>query len=183
MAQRVKNLPAIWETQFDFGSGRSPGEGNGNSRQYSCLESPMDRGVWQAIVHGVAKNSTWLWVTNTFTFSRFIHKLVYILILSGTDMYGWESWTVKKAECRWIDAFALWCWRGDQEMGIFACSLWSNLRWIEHQELLLVCCHTWANEYNSCWSSEPGLSKEVTSEQKAHKPGYQTCAQSVWGRY
>lgn len=34
--------------------------------------------------------------------------------------------------------------RGDQEMGIFACSLWSNLRWIEHQELLLVCCHAWA---------------------------------------
>ena len=59
-APTVKNLPAIWETQFDFGSGRSPGEGNGNSRQYSCLESPMDRGVWQAIVHGVAKSWTQL---------------------------------------------------------------------------------------------------------------------------
>ena len=35
--------------------GRSPGEGNGNPLQYSCLENPMDRGTWQAIVHGVAR--------------------------------------------------------------------------------------------------------------------------------
>ena len=37
------------------GSGRSPGEGNGNSLQYSCLENPMDGGVWWATVHGVAR--------------------------------------------------------------------------------------------------------------------------------
>ena len=37
------------------GLGRSPGEGNGNPLQYSCLETPMDRGVWQATVHGVAR--------------------------------------------------------------------------------------------------------------------------------
>ena len=40
------------------GSGRSPGEGNGNPLQYSCLENPMDRGAWQVIVHGVAKRRT-----------------------------------------------------------------------------------------------------------------------------
>ena len=34
---------------------RSPGEGNGNPFQYSCLENPMDRGAWQSIVHGVAR--------------------------------------------------------------------------------------------------------------------------------
>ena len=38
------------------GSGRSPGEGNGNPLQYSCLENPMDRGGWLAAVHGVAKS-------------------------------------------------------------------------------------------------------------------------------
>ena len=37
------------------GSGRSPGKGNGNPLHYSCLENPMDRGAWQAIVHGVAR--------------------------------------------------------------------------------------------------------------------------------
>ena len=40
------------------GSGRSPGEGNDNPLQYSCLENPMDRGAWWATVHGVAKSRT-----------------------------------------------------------------------------------------------------------------------------
>ena len=39
------------------GSGRSPGEGNDNPFQYSCLGNPMDSGAWQAIVHGVANES------------------------------------------------------------------------------------------------------------------------------
>ena len=41
-------------------SGRSPGVGNGNPLQYSCLESSMDRGVWLATVQGVAKSRPWL---------------------------------------------------------------------------------------------------------------------------
>ena len=47
------------------GLARSPGEGNGNPLQYSCLENPMDRGAWRAIVHGVAKHWTRL---SNFTF-------------------------------------------------------------------------------------------------------------------
>ena len=42
------------------GSGRSPGGGHGNSLQYSCLQNPMDRGSWRAMVHNVAKSWTWL---------------------------------------------------------------------------------------------------------------------------
>ena len=38
--------------------GSSPGEGNGNPYQYSCLENPMDQGAWQAIAHGVTKSQT-----------------------------------------------------------------------------------------------------------------------------
>ena len=41
-----------------LGSGRSPGERNGNPLQYSSLENPMDRGAWRAIVHGVAESDT-----------------------------------------------------------------------------------------------------------------------------
>ena len=40
------------------GLGRSPGEENGNPLQYSCLENPLDRGVWKAIVHEVSKSWT-----------------------------------------------------------------------------------------------------------------------------
>ena len=42
------------------GLGRSPGEANGNTLQYSCLEDSMDRGAWQATVHGVTKSRTQL---------------------------------------------------------------------------------------------------------------------------
>ena len=52
----VKNLPAnAGDVSLIPGLGRSPGEGNGNSFQYSCLGNSIDRGVWQVIVHGVAK--------------------------------------------------------------------------------------------------------------------------------
>ena len=43
-----------------MGSGRPPGGGNGNPLQYSCLENPMDRGAWWAVVHSVAKSQTQL---------------------------------------------------------------------------------------------------------------------------
>ena len=49
------------------GSGRSPGGGNGNALQYSCLENTMDRGAWWATVHRVAKSWTQL--------SDFTHKV------------------------------------------------------------------------------------------------------------
>ena len=52
------------------GSGRSPGEGNGNSLQYSCLEDPMDRGAWWAAVRGVTKSQTQLSIF-TFLFLSF----------------------------------------------------------------------------------------------------------------
>ena len=39
-----------------LGLGRSPGEGNGNPLQYSCLENPMDRGAWWTVVHGFTKS-------------------------------------------------------------------------------------------------------------------------------
>ena len=55
-------------------SGRSPGEGNGNPLQYSCLENSMEGGAWQATVHGVAKSWTRLSdFTFTFTFSG-VHR-------------------------------------------------------------------------------------------------------------
>ena len=40
------------------GSGRSPGDGNGNPLEYSCLENSVDRGAWRTAIHGVVKNQT-----------------------------------------------------------------------------------------------------------------------------
>ena len=62
------------------GSGRSPGEGDGNPLQYSCLENPMDRGAWWATVRGVAKSQIWL---NDF----------HVWILDGEEFGNWEFLT------------------------------------------------------------------------------------------
>ena len=60
----VKSLSSNAGDARDVGlipdSGRSPGEGNDNPLQYSCLENPVDRGAWWAIVHGVPKSHTQL---------------------------------------------------------------------------------------------------------------------------
>ena len=69
----VKNLPAsAGDAGLIPGSERSPGEENGNLLQYSCLGNPMDRGAWQAAVHGVAKSGTRL---SDFTFTFHFHAL------------------------------------------------------------------------------------------------------------
>ena len=62
----VKNPPA--NVGSIPGLGRSPGEGNGNPLQYSCLRKPMDGGAWEATVHGVTKSRTQL-SDFTFTFT------------------------------------------------------------------------------------------------------------------
>ena len=68
----VKNLPAMQETVCNAGDTgsipgleRSPGGGNCNPLQYSCLGNPMDRGAWQATVHGVTTASTRLSYSTT----------------------------------------------------------------------------------------------------------------------
>ena len=69
----VKNLPANAEDIRDKGSipgsGRFPGVGNGNLFEYSYLVNPMDRGAWQAAVHGVTNSRTRL-SDFTFTFTK-----------------------------------------------------------------------------------------------------------------
>ena len=58
----VKNLPEMQEMPGDAGSipesGRSPGGGNGDPLQYSCLENPIHRGAWLAVIHRVAQSRT-----------------------------------------------------------------------------------------------------------------------------
>ena len=54
------------------GSGRSPGGGHGNPLQHSCLENPMDRGVWRATVHRVAESDT------TKVIEHSTHTLLYL---------------------------------------------------------------------------------------------------------
>ena len=59
------------------GLGRSSGEGTSNPLQYSCLENPIDRGAWQAIVYGVTKS--WTRLTNTHCKKQTLKPAAYIL--------------------------------------------------------------------------------------------------------
>ena len=79
----IKNLRASAGDARDsdslLGWGRSPGRGNGNLLQYSCLENSMDREVWRAIVHGVVKSWTQLSMhagahTHTHTHTQSIYR-------------------------------------------------------------------------------------------------------------
>ena len=72
----VKNLPANAGDIRDVGSilgfRRSPGEGPSNPLQYSCLENSMDRGAWQATVHGFTKSQTQLKQLSTYAIKRHV---------------------------------------------------------------------------------------------------------------
>ena len=78
------------------GSGRSPGEGNGNPLQYSCLENSMDKGAWWATVHGVTKS--WTRLSNfTFTFTLYIiFSLFHYMFLRKMDigLNNYETFSV-----------------------------------------------------------------------------------------
>ena len=77
----LKNPPAnIGDVSLICGSGRSPGAGNGNPIQYSCLGNPMDRGAWWDTVHGVAKS--WIWLTQLSVHWFFNYSKKSVLILS-----------------------------------------------------------------------------------------------------
>ena len=61
VAWTVKRLPTMRETRIrSLGREDPPGEGNSNPPQYSCLGNPMDRGAWQATVHGITKSQAQL---------------------------------------------------------------------------------------------------------------------------
>ena len=84
----VKHLPAMQETVgLISGSGRSPGKGNGNPIEYSCLENPMDRGAWWAIVHGE---------------SDMMEQLILALSLSKTRIRSYHHSLYHGSTCKYI---------------------------------------------------------------------------------
>ena len=99
------------------GSGRFPGEGNGNPLQYSRLENPMDRGAWWATVHGVANHQTRL--KQLSMHARFICSRVNRHVMSSCWMSGvlngtFLIWTSDQWSMAWIQSPFLQnsCWKG-----------------------------------------------------------------------
>ena len=88
----VKNPPANAGDAGDPGlipgSGRSPGGGNDNSLQYSCLENSTDRGAWWATVHRVGKSQTWLSTpTHIHSQNMSVSSVMPVKILNSTAVF------------------------------------------------------------------------------------------------
>ena len=112
----VKNLPAnAGDVDSIPGSGRPPGEGNENLLQYSCLESPMDKGTWLAMVQRVAKS----WI-----------QLSYWAYMHAYSIYMYSSLTsghvsVQSLSCVWLFATP---WITAHQASLSITNSWSSLK-------------------------------------------------------
>ena len=80
----VKDLPTMQETWVQFLAWKDPlGEGNGNPFQYSCLENSMDRGAWQATVHGITQSQTRL---RAYHFHFHLHLIQAVINILDLDI-------------------------------------------------------------------------------------------------
>ena len=83
------------------GSGRSPGEGNGNPLQYSCLENPVDGGAWRATVHGVAELDTTEWLHFSFWLTFWLHRVLSLVTIMNRGAFSRGS-TSSWCWCNWF---------------------------------------------------------------------------------
>ena len=132
------------------GSERSPGGGNGNLLQYSCLENPMDRGAWPVTVHGIANSQTWLsgWTRTHTCVHAHTHTHRFITKYwrdcgqeekrtTEDEMAGWHH-RLDGREFEWTPGV------GDEQGGLACCNSWGckesdtteRLNWTEQNRLI-----------------------------------------------
>ena len=99
------NAGVIGDVGLIFELGRSPGGGNGNPLQYSCLGNPRDRGAWQAIVDGVTNNGTWQKWLSTHTPSGLWSQLLTTSKISFSAFSIYIVWSLRWDRCIF---FSLW---------------------------------------------------------------------------
>ena len=137
----VKNQPVNAGDAGDLGSifglGRSPGIGNGNPIQYSCLDNSMDRGTWWVTVHGVAKSMTWL-STHTHTHTH-THKYHYNPIHNSK----WIQFSsVQSLSCVWLFVTP---WTAARQVSLSITNFWSLLKLMSIDSVMpsnhLILCH------------------------------------------
>ena len=145
----VKNSPAHAGDIRDAGyipeSGRSPGIGNGNPLQYSCLENPMDSGACRATVHRVAKNHIWFKQLSIHAESYLSQPTKYIYI--HTDLQS-----VQSLSCVQISATP---WTAPCQASLSITNSWSLLKLMSIESVMpsnhLILC----SPFSSCRQSFP----------------------------
>ena len=131
-------------------SGKSPGGGQGNPLQYSCLENPLDMGAWQATVHRVTKSQTWLMTQHTCprAHSALVHRACYHSS-PWQHRYGCSLFhhSLSNAHLVLLLVFII-----------------TNTTWISTQHLNLGICSLWAHNLQPC---QTGSTHDETSQSLA----------------
>ena len=121
MAQMVKSLPAVRRPRFPSWVRKIPWRKRWQPTQYSCLGNPTDRGVWQAMVHGVTKSQTRL--------SKYVHpklflKLFSLLVSLAISLALTYTFLLSVLPQTFSYLIPKWCWRISQQERDDTTKLW-----------------------------------------------------------
>ena len=136
----VKNLPAnAGDVGSVPGSGRSPGEENGNPLQYSCLGNPMDRGAWQTTVHGIAKESDMTLRLNNYNYVLTMCFLFFLFMMS----FNPENFLILE---KLFFSFAIWAFKNPVTVSFIYLYLviWSDI-WCNK---MLISINDWTDPFH-----------------------------------
>ena len=145
MAQRL-NVCLQWgRPGFDSWVGKTPGEGNGNPLQYSCLENPMEGGAWWATIHGVAKSRTRLSdFTVRYTVSQRGHQIIMCHFSFSSGQYYPQSvlcWYLLPPQFI-VQFLVLWSCKWASLLPInLLLQNWSSASWEVYFILYFIPCH------------------------------------------
>ena len=170
VAQTVKNLPAMWEIQAQsLGWERLPGEGNGYSLQYSCLENSMDGRAWRATVHGVTKSQTWL--------TYYIFGEETVIKNQANNFWPWDRLSITKHQEMPSSSLFL-----SHSLPRFGNSLMAqtvkNLPVMQETQVCSLCgedplekgmaTHSSMRAWSNLWTEEPGGLQSMGSQRVGH---------------
>ena len=108
-------------------SGRSPGEGNGNPLQFSCLENSMERGSWRATVHGVTKSQIWLSDSHTHTHTHIHQYKIKSLKNNKKIKCPYDNFQVLLEPRNLLSRYWHFPWHSTRLIGMFLSPMLANL--------------------------------------------------------
>ena len=163
--QSAYNAGAAGNSDLIPGSGRSPGEGNGNPLQCSCLENPMDRGTWRATVHGVPKSWTQLKPLSMHTPTLWVPGGLgpWLTLLSLAHVRDWGAGVDEWIEIYWASLVA-------QMVKHLPAMQETQIQSLVREDTLEkdMATHSSTLAWKISWTEEPGRLQSMGSQRVGH---------------